>query len=53
MEKNSLSKTYFDLTELVEEQGQIIKQQSETIAKLINESAEQENLINVLLSERL
>lgn len=51
LEKNNLSKTYFDLAELVEHQGEIINQQSETIARLINESAEQENMINVLLHE--
>jgi len=44
------NQTYFDLIELVEKQGEIIKQQAETIAKLVNDNAEKENLINELLS---
>lgn len=43
--------TYFDLIELVEKQGKIIKQQAETIAKLINETAEKENMINELMKD--
>ena len=41
--------SYFDLIELIEQQNQVIKKQSDAIAKLLNESAEQENLINELL----
>lgn len=44
-----LDKSYLDLAELVEQQGQIIKDQSETIAKLVNENTEQENMINTLM----
>ena len=45
--------TYFDFIELIEKQGEIIKQQAETIAKLINENMEQENIINILMQESL
>lgn len=45
-------KHYFDLAELVENQGNVIREQSETIARLLNENAEQENMINVLMSEQ-
>jgi len=41
----NLTKTYFDLIELIEQQCNIIKHQSETITKLISDNAEQENLI--------
>ena len=40
-----MTKTYDRLLE-------IIKKQSEVIIELVNKSAEQENLISVLLSER-
>jgi hypothetical protein len=46
----SLSKAYFDL---VEQQGQIVKKQSETIGKLVNVNAEQENLIDELMREHV
>ncbi|TCP32192.1 hypothetical protein EV207_101170 [Scopulibacillus darangshiensis] len=49
MEENCQSKTYFELADLVEQQGQVIKSQSETIAKLLNENVEKENLINELM----
>ncbi len=50
---STLRKTYFDLIELIEEQAKIMKQQSEIIAKLTNDSIEQENLINQLLKEEV
>lgn len=45
--------TYFDLIELVDKQYKIIKQQAGTIAKLINENTEQENMINMLMKDIL
>lgn len=42
--------SYFDLIDLIEQQNQVIKKQSETITNLLNENAEQENLINELLN---
>lgn len=44
------NKTYFDLAELVEKQGEIIKEQAKTIAKLTNENLEKEMIINELMS---
>ena len=41
--------TYFDLVELVEKQGKVIKQQADAIAKLVNENMEKGNLINELM----
>lgn len=46
----NMTKTYFDLIDLVEQQNDVITKQSETIAKLLNETAEQENMINELLN---
>ena len=46
----SLTKTYFDLIDLIEQQEKVIKNQSNIIIKLLNESAEQENLIKELLN---
>jgi len=43
--------TYFDLVELVEKQGKVIKQQADAIAKLVNENMEKENLINELMRD--
>lgn len=45
--------TYFDLIELIEKKGKIIKSQSETIARLVNENAEKENMINELMREHV
>jgi len=42
---------YFDLIDLVEKQGKIIKQQAETIAKLVNENVEKENMINEFMKD--
>lgn len=45
----SLTKTHFDLIDLIEQQEKVIKNQSDVIIKLLNENAEKENLINELL----
>ena len=42
---------YQELTELIEGQRAINNQQAEIIAKLINQCAEQENMIKALLLE--
>lgn len=41
--------TCLELLELIKQQEEMIIKQNETIAKLINENAEQENMINVLM----
>lgn len=43
------SKTYQELIELIEGQHSIINQQANVIKDLLNQSAEQENMINVLM----
>lgn len=45
-------KSYFDLVDLIEQQGQVIKNQSDTITKLLNENIEKENMINALMKEQ-
>lgn len=40
------------LLELIEKQEETISKQNNIIAKLVNETAEQENLIKVLMRER-
>lgn len=47
------NQTYFDLLELIHQQEQIIQKQGETIAELVNKTAEQENIINELIQEQL
>lgn len=49
MMENRKTETYFDLIDLIEQQEKVIKNQSNIIIKLLNENAEQENLINELL----
>lgn len=49
----SNNQTYFDLLELIHQQEQIIQKQGETIAKLVNETMEQESIINTLIAEHL
>lgn len=44
-------KTYQELIELIEGQRSIINQQATAIKDLLNQNAEQENMINVLMSE--
>lgn len=43
------SKTYFELIELIEGQRSIINRQANTIKDLLNQCAEQENMINELM----
>lgn len=43
------AKTYQELIELIEGQRSIINQQANTIKDLLNQCAEQENMINELL----
>lgn len=45
------SKLYYDLLEIIEKQEEMISKQRETIAKLVNENMEQENMINVLMQQ--
>jgi len=42
-------KIYFELVEQIRAQDEIIKIKDEIIIKLINENAEQENMIDVLM----
>lgn len=44
----NLTKTYFDLIDIIEKQSNIIKHQGDAIADLLNERAEQESFINGL-----
>jgi len=43
------TKTYMELIELIEGQRSIINQQAEAIKDLLNQNAEQENMINVMM----
>lgn len=43
------TKAYQELTELIEGQRNIINQQAEIIKDLLNQCAEQENMINELM----
>lgn len=43
------TKLYYDLLEIIEKQGQLIKKQDNAIAELVNENAEKENMINELM----
>lgn len=45
-----MSNTYFDLIDLIDQQEKVIGNQSVIIAKLLNENAEKENMINELMS---
>lgn len=51
-EKNWV-KNYLDLLDIIKQQEEIIAKQNETIARLVNETAEQENMISVLMREHL
>jgi len=44
-------KAYQELIELIEGQRSIISQQLETIKNLVNQAVEQENMINVLMTD--
>jgi hypothetical protein len=43
------TKTYFELIEIIEGQRSIINKQASAIIDLLNQCAEQENLINELM----
>lgn len=43
-----MTKTYFELIDLIEQQNEVITQQGETIEKLLNDNVEKENMINEL-----
>lgn len=45
------TKTYQELIELIEGQRSIINQQANVIKDLLNQCAEQENMIDVMMSE--
>lgn len=45
------TKTYFELIEIIEGQRSIINKQASAIIDLLNQCAEQENLINVLMKD--
>jgi hypothetical protein len=47
------TKTYFELIEIIEGQRSIINKQASAIIDLLNQCAEQENMINVLMKEHL
>ena len=49
----SNSKIYLDLLDLIDRQEQVILRQNEIIVRLVNETAEQEAVINSLMQERL
>ena len=44
-------KLCYDLLEIIETQQDTINKQNDLIAKLTNENAEKENMINVLMNE--
>ena len=44
-------KLYHELLELLEEQSDVINNQNDLIARLINENLEKENMINVLMQK--
>jgi len=46
------TKLCYDLIEIIEKQDEIICKQNQTIAKLVNENMEKENMINVLMQEQ-
>ena len=48
---NKENQTYFDLLDLIHQQEQIIHKQGETIASLVNQTAEQESIINSLMGQ--
>lgn len=45
------NKSYYDLLEMLELQQDMIDRQNDLIAELVNENAEKENMINVLMNE--
>jgi hypothetical protein len=47
----NLTKAYFDLIDLIEQQEKVIKSQNEVIIKLLNENAEKENMIKEMIRD--
>lgn len=45
------SKNYLDLLDIINQQEKIIVKQNELIARLVNETAEKENIINELMDD--
>ena len=45
------SKNYLDLLDIINEQEKIIVKQNEMITRLVNETAEKENMINELMKD--
>lgn len=50
---NSTNELHKHLLEVIEHKDQLIEKQNEMIAKLLNENAEKENMINELMKEHL
>ncbi len=48
-----MSKSYFDLMDLIEQQSEVIKNQSNIITRLLNDNVEKENMIQQLSRECL
>jgi len=44
-------KNYLDLLDIINQQEKIIVKQNETIARLINETAEKENMLNEIMKD--
>ena len=47
----NMTKTFLGLLEIIDQQERLIIKQNETIAKLINETAEKESIINALMQD--
>lgn len=45
------SKLYYNLLEIIEGQNIVIESQNKTIAELVNENLEKENMINELMRQ--
>jgi hypothetical protein len=48
---DDMTKTFLDLLEIIDQQERLIIKQNDTIAKLVNETAEKENTINELMKD--
>lgn len=48
---DDMTKTFLDLLQIIDQQERLIIKQNETIAKLVNETAEKENAINELMKD--
>ena len=45
------TKFYYDLLQIIDEQKEMIDKQNKLITELVNENAEKENMINVLMQQ--